>query len=345
LAILKDIVQKALNSISDSEKNVIYNNWISYRDDKIDYALFLKILIPLSIILLVSIFWNRKLSKEVRRRKKAQAKRDAAYKKLEETQTQMVQSEKLATIGMLTAGIAHEIKNPVNYISGSIELIQDDIESIIQYADIVNKYISFLPAEKQKEVSQVRENLDYEHLKSEFYPLFESIKKGSKQIIEIAHGFNSFSIKANTEKQSYNLNSGIESTLVLLRNQYKYNIELVTDFGKIPEVKCFAGKINQVFLNIITNAIQAIEKKGEIHISTYLDNGYVKISIKDNGIGMEKEKQEKIFTPFFTTKSIDKGTGLGLAISKNIIEEHDGEIEVKSEPNVGTEFIVSLPIS
>lgn len=342
--IFRNILQKTLNSIPKSEKKAIYDNWISYRDYKNDYSLLFTILIPLLIILIVSIFWNSKLSKEVKKRKKAQKELDTAFKKLKDTQAHLVQTEKLATIGMLTAGIAHEIKNPVNYISGSISLVEDNIESIIQYTDKVNELMSFLHEEKKKELERIRENIDYEHIKSNFHFLFESIKKGSEQIIEIANGFNSFSIKANTEKQKYNINRAIKSTLVLLRNQYKYNIELTTDLAEIPEIECYAGKINQVFLNILTNAIQAIEKNGEIHIQTYVEENHVKVSIKDNGSGISKESIEKIFNPFYTTKSIEKGTGLGLAISKNIIDDHNGTIKVNSEPKVGTEFIVSLPL-
>lgn len=342
--ILRDILQKSLDSISESEKNNIYNNWITLKAKKFDYSILWKTITPLIILLLLSIYWNKKLTSEIRKKKKAQELLDKAFKKLKDTQTHLVQTEKMASIGLLTAGIAHEIKNPLNFISLGVDGIKEAIESIITIANKYEDYLSESSLSDIKQIEILKEELEYNYFKDESPSIIKHIEDGVDRINEITNSLNSFSRIASNEKTLLDINEGIESSLILLKNQYKYDIEIVKKLEHLPKIKAYSGKLNQVFVNIIANAIQAIEKKGTIWISTFLENDVIKISIRDNGSGIEKDKLNKIFESFYTTKPEGEGTGLGLAISKNIIDEHNGSIDVKSEKGIGTEFIISLPI-
>ncbi len=343
--ILRDILQKSLNSISNSEKNNIYNNWITLKAKKFDYSILWKTLSPLMILLILSMYWNKKLTSEIRKRKKAQEMLDKAFIKLKDTQTHLIQTEKMASIGLLTAGIAHEIKNPMNFISLGFDAIKETIESIITVVNKYDDYLSESSLSDVKKLEKLKEELKFNYFKNESSTILKHIEDGIDRINEITSSLNSFSRIANNEKTLSDINEGIESSLILLKNQYKYDIKIVKKLHKLPKIKCFSGKLNQVFVNIIANAIQAIEKKGTIWISSFLENNFIKISIRDNGCGIEKDKLNKIFESFYTTKPDGKGTGLGLTISKNIIDEHKGTIDVSSEIGEGTEFIISIPIT
>ncbi len=340
---LVTILQKALDSISESEKTNIYNNWITLRVQKFDYWLLGKILIPLVVVLLFVLYWNRKLKSEIEKRKLAQHELDKAFKELKDTHIQLVQTEKMATIGFLTAGIAHEIKNPINYISQGLKGVKEGTSSIIQIAEKYDEMLSKFSDEEKFVIQKLMEELEYEYYKKECLNLIRDVQLGADRILEITKSLAVFSRSAADERVETDINSCLESTLVLLRNQYKYTVEIVKDYGTIPLVKCVTGKINQVFVNIVANAIQAIPEKGKIMIKTFAENGSVKISIKDTGTGIKGENLKTIFEPFFTTKPVGEGTGLGLAISKKIIDEHKGAIQVFSKVGEGTEFVIGLP--
>ncbi len=342
---LHSILQKALQTISESEKEYIYYNGISARaDKKFNFRLFFLIIIPCLLVLLFFIIWNRKLSKEVHRRKQAQEALNNAIKELKDTQTHLVQSEKMSTVGELTAGIAHEIKNPLNFIMMGMDGITNGVDAYEKIITAYEKMHTKLTEQDIIYIQNLKENLDYHYYRYECESLTKSVQEGVENIHEITKSLNTFSYFAGKEMVLSNINDSLKSTLVILRNQYKYSIEIIKDFGDIPDIKCYPGKLNQVFVNIISNAIQAIEDKGTIHIKTYTEDNYLKIQIKDSGKGMSKEVLDNIFTPFYTTKEIGKGTGLGLSISKNIIDEHKGTIDVSSEIGEGTEFIINLPI-
>lgn len=174
--------------------------------------------------------------------------------------------------------------------------------------------------------------------------LLNGIEEGASRTTNIVKGLRNFSRLDQDVLKKADVNEGLESTLTLLHSVYKDKIEIVRDFGEIPKIECLPGQINQVFMNILSNAIQAIGEKGTIYIRTWQDKEEVKISIKDTGTGMSEETKKKVFDPFFTTKEVGKGTGLGLSISFGIIEKHHGRIEVNSETGKGSEFIISLPI-
>ena len=252
----------------------------------------------------------------------------AAFKQLKEAQSQIVQSEKMASLGQLTAGVAHEINNPINFVLSNINPLSRDIDDMIE----------FINADPAK----VSDDLKYSITESK--QLLEGITDGAKRIAEIVSGLRSFSRLSETEKKKVNLNDGINSCLLLIRNHLKEkNIEVELALGNIPELACYPGELNQVFLNLINNAFDSITKKGKITITTATENNLIKIAVKDNGNGMTNEIQQKIFDPFFTTKDVGKGTGLGLSVAFGIIKNHDGSIEVNSKQNMGSEFIIKLP--
>ena len=264
---------------------------------------------------------------------------------LREAQQQLVMSEKMASLGQLTAGVAHEINNPINFVSANIKPLREDLTDILE---CINQYDKVIEENKLETifipVQQYKENTDIKFSMQEIQELLRGIEEGAKRTSEIVKGLRNFSRMDQNDLKKADMNEGIASTLTLLHSVYKDNVEIVKDFRVIPEIDCFPGQINQVFMNILSNAVQAISATGQIFIKTWEENNTVKISIRDTGSGMSDETKKKIFDPFFTTKDVGKGTGLGLSISYGIIEKHKGKIEVNSTIGKGTEFLISLPI-
>ncbi len=261
------------------------------------------------------------------------------------TQDQLIQSEKLASVGQLTAGIAHELNNPVNFISGNVKPLKRDLDDIFE---ILGKYEKIIRendiSDEFKEVDSLKEKLDFKLLTTEIKSLLEGISEGAHRSSEIVKGLRSFSRLDDDKFQHADLHDGLDSSLILLYNKTKGRINVHKEYGDLPKVECLPSKINQVFMNLLTNSIQAIEGKGDIFIETISSGIGVKIIIRDTGAGMSTEVKKHIFEPFYTTKEVGSGTGLGLAISYGIIEQHQGNIDVISEDGKGTEFIISLPI-
>ena len=193
-------------------------------------------------------------------------------------------------------------------------------------------------------IENFKEEIEYSFLLNEIKQLLNGIDEGTKRTTEIVRGLRNFSRLDEEEKKLANINEGIESTLLMLRNQLKDRIEVIKDFGDIPPILCYPGQLNQVLMNVLSNAGQSIEGKGQIIIQTKSENLNIIISIKDTGKGMSDEVREHIFEPFYTTKDVGRGTGLGLSISYGILQDHNGQIEVKSKPEQGTEFIITLPL-
>ncbi len=264
--------------------------------------------------------------------------------KLKETQNQLVQSEKMASVGQLTAGIAHEINNPINFVSSNVSPLKRDIADLMQilkeYEEIVKKSCK---NSEFASVDELKEDLEYDYIVKEVDDLLEGIEVGAQRTAEIVKGLRNFSRIDEDDQKKADIHQGIDSTLLVLHNELKRHIKIIKNYGDLPEVLCFPGKLNQVFLNIIKNASQAIEGEGTIEITTSASEENIKISIKDNGSGMDQETINKIYDPFFTTKEVGVGTGLGLSISYAIVQEHGGNIIVKSEPGKGSEFIITLP--
>lgn len=271
---------------------------------------------------------------------------------LKNAQTQLVDAEKMASLGQLTAGIAHEINNPINFVSSNIKPLRRDIEDIqaliAKYEELVEKNqldVQFT------EVTSLKKELDYDYLKHEIDVLLKGMADGAGRTVEIVKGLKSFSRLDESDLKYANVNEGIESTLIILSSTFRGKVNIIKELGSIPEIECYAGKLNQVFMNIINNAAQAVlsahasDDDGKVIIRTQQNEGNISIHIIDNGTGMSEEVRSKIFDPFFTTKKAGEGTGLGLSIVYSIIELHKGTIEVESTLGVGTEFIITLPLN
>jgi PAS domain S-box-containing protein len=281
--------------------------------------------------------------------KKQKAELDRLVSQLKDTQTQLVHNEKMASLGQLTAGIAHEINNPINFVYNGIDTLKISLDDLME---IVNKYNELDQANGNKEeiieeVKALKNDLDYEELIGDINHLVSDIKKGAVRTMEIVKGLRVFSRLDEEERKMASIKDCLESTLILLNNKIKNKINLKTFYDEsMPEILCYPGQLNQVFMNIINNAIQAIpeeKKDGEIVIYTENLQENVVIRIKDNGVGMSEQVKRRIFEPFFTTKQVGVGTGLGLSITFGIIEKHGGSIFVNSEEGRGTEFVIQLP--
>ncbi|MBS1773200.1 MAG: HAMP domain-containing histidine kinase [Bacteroidetes bacterium] len=263
---------------------------------------------------------------------------------LKHAQGQLVQSEKMASLGLLTAGIAHEINNPINFVSAGIDSLKENLTDL---KHLLRHYMRLKPGQNNDEILQAieeeKKKIGLIELIAEADELFASIKNGANRTTEIVKNLKSFARHDENELKKSNLEQGIDSTLVILRSQLKDRVEVIKEYGKIPSIICFPGQLNQVFINIINNAAQAIEGKGKIWIKTSVVDNMAEIRIKDSGAGMPEEVKKRIFDPFFTTKDVGVGTGLGLSITYGIIEKHEGKIEVESTLGVGTEFIIKLP--
>lgn len=268
---------------------------------------------------------------------------------LKDTQSQLVDAEKMAALGQLTAGIAHEINNPINFVTSNIKPLELDINDL---REIITKYeqLNFDKEIKPQieEIESFKQQIDLAFVNNEISSLLSGISEGAKRTAEIIRSLRNFSRLDESDMKPIDLNEGLDSTVVLVRSNIPNHITVIKDFGNLPKVECQPGKINQVFMNLISNAIQAIKSKETqaeeefLTIKSWYIDQQVKISIKDSGIGMSDEVKHRIFEPFFTTKDIGEGTGLGLSIVFSIIENHKGNIEVISKLNEGTEFIITL---
>ncbi|MGL1887681.1 MAG: ATP-binding protein [Reichenbachiella sp.] len=283
--------------------------------------------------------------------KKEQSTREElenANAEIKNTQVHLVQSEKMSSLGLLTAGIAHEINNPINFVSSGVQSLLQNFEELRIFIQNYQKVIAlddFEQIKKYRGVLQEDEDA-LDDLQSGSEELLVDVNYGIKRITEIVNGLRTFSRHDEAEVKDADINESFSSALLILQNKYKNKAEIVQDMDEtMPQIQCFPGQLNQVFVNLINNALDAMEgDQGIINISTKnLNDDFVEIRIGDTGTGMPPEVRDKIFDPFFTTKDYGKGTGLGLSISHGIIEKHNGSIEVESEVGVGTTFIIKLP--
>jgi signal transduction histidine kinase len=272
------------------------------------------------------------------------------YDHLRMTQKQLVESEKLAGLGQMTAGIAHELNNPINFVNSNVGPLQRDIADILAMLDAYQALGNNATPEDIESLRTKCDELDIAFLRKEIAQLVQGIEEGSKRTAEIVKGLRIF---ARTDKDTLitaNVNECILSTLVVMKGVTKGQVTVHRKLaGDIPEIECFPGKLNQVIANLVSNAIHATRIPGRnalqrnVWISSEHDSEFVRIRVKDDGCGIDSQELEKIFVPFFTTKAVGEGTGLGLAIARGIIEEHKGRIEVVSATGNGTEFILHLP--
>ena len=268
-----------------------------------------------------------------------------ANARLAEAQSQLLQSEKLASIGQLAAGVAHEINNPVGFVSSNLSTMRRYMESMLQLIGLFECVtIDQLPPQVHSQITQLRKTADFDFIHEDLPLLLQESEDGLNRVKKIVQDLKDFSRVDQSDWQDADLNKGLESTLNVVMNEVKYKAEVKRDYGQLPAVRCLAAQLNQVFMNLIVNASHAIEQRGEITLKTSCAADWVCISVSDNGTGMPPEVMRRIFDPFFTTKAVGKGTGLGLSLSFSIVKKHGGRIEVESTPGQGTCFKVWIPV-
>ena len=284
-----------------------------------------------------------------------------ALETLQNTQHQLVQSEKMSALGNLMAGVAHEINNPIGFVTGNLNMAREYVNDLFKIIELYQKYYPNPEPEIEEEI----EEIDLEYLRDDLPKLFNSLKIGSERIRNISTSLRSFSRADNEQKIPFNIHEGIDSTILILKHRLKASeshpaIKITKNYDNLPLINCHSGQLNQVFMNLFANAIDALEESNigktfteieenynEIQVSTILveDKKSVIIKISDNGSGIPEKIQQRIFDNLFTTKTVNKGTGLGLSIARQIIvEKHNGSLNFNSELGKGTEFIIEIPI-
>lgn len=263
-----------------------------------------------------------------------------AYAKLQGAQQQLVQQEKLALVGQLAAGVAHEINNPVGFITTNLGALRRYAEKLDSVVEVL---LASVAEERREEVGAMVQRQKIPFIRQDIRNLLDECGEGLDRINRIVRGLKSFSRFDQDQVEEADINGCLEETLAVVWNELKYKARVVKEFGELPRLKCMPRQLEQVFANLLVNAAQAMEKEGQITIRTSATEQAVSVAIADTGCGMPPERLEQIFKPFFTTKEAGKGTGLGLSISKEIVERHGGTIAVTSEEGKGTTFVVQLP--
>ncbi len=278
-------------------------------------------------------------------------------RELQRTQAQLIQSEKMSSLGQLVAGVAHEINNPVGFIYGNISPATDYVSDLL---NLIEMYQEHYP-EPVEEIEEELEAIELDFLVEDLKKLLNSMKIGAERIRDIVLSLRNFSRLDESDMKPVDVHEGIDSGLLILHTRIKEKsemrgIEIVKEYGKLPQVTCYASQLNQVFMNIIINAIDALQNNRDkehkvneaptLTINTQAtDSNTVKISIADNGNGMTEEVKSKIFDPFYTTKPVGSGTGLGLSISYSVVvEKHGGTLVCNSAPGEGAEFVIEIPV-
>jgi signal transduction histidine kinase len=293
---------------------------------------------------------------EAREREKAEELQQSLYK-LQKTQAQLVQTEKMSSLGQLVAGVAHEINNPVNFIFGNLNHASEYTQDLIGLLELYQQHYS----SPHPEIESEAQAIDLEFLLEDLPKLLSSMRVGADRIRQIVASLRTFSRMDEAQRKPVNIHDGIDSTLMILQHRLKAKpehpgIEIIKDYGKLPLVECYAGELNQVFMNVLSNAIDALEEafvsnpqkmaSPSITIHTKQVNTHqVEIRITDNGQGIPEPVRQRLFDPFFTTKPVGKGTGMGLSISYQIVtEKHGGSLSCNSAPGNGAEFIIRIPL-
>lgn len=264
---------------------------------------------------------------------------------LQQTQSQLIQTEKMSSLGQMVAGIAHEINNPINFIYGNLEHTSEYLQDLLRLVRIYQHH-----PYSSTEIEEVSEEIDLEFIAEDVPKMLSSMKVGARRIQQMVLSLRNFSRLDEAEVKDVNLHEGIDSTLLILNNKLKKEVNVIKQYGELPLIECYPAQLNQVFMNILSNAIDALSTQQKVSnkqiiIRTTVTSGnHIQVRIRDNGIGIPSHIKDKIFDPFFTTKPVGQGTGLGLSICYQIIEKHGGKISVNSQIGEGTEFAIALPL-
>ena len=289
-----------------------------------------------SVIVLYDLTESRRVAIELER----------AYTDLKNTQGQMLQNEKMASIGQLAAGVAHEINNPIGFVSSNLNSLGKYVERLNSFIDrqgqLIEKYVT---ADDKQELKQLRKKLKIDFLLEDTEQLLDESLEGTQRVQKIVQNLKTFSRLDESESKAVDLNECLESTLNIVWNELKYKARIEKELTEIPLVTCYPQQINQVFLNLLVNAGHAIDEQGTIRLRSWQEENMVCIAVSDTGCGIPEKNLNRLFEPFFTTKEVGKGTGLGLSISYDIIRKHGGDILVQSELGRGTTFTVQLPVN
>jgi two-component system NtrC family sensor kinase len=290
-----------------------------------------------SLLLVARDITEQKRSEEALNQKNLELEK--AYAELKSAQSRILQQEKLASVGQLAAGIAHEINNPMGFIISNINTLNKYLAKIWRYVGTLEGV-----AAPGREIEEERKTLKIAFIREDTGSLIAESLEGAERVKKIVQDLKSFSRLDEAEYKFADINAGLESTINIVWNELKYKVSMVKQYGELPLTKCNPGQLNQVFMNILVNAAQAIETSGEIFLKTWSEDRKIYILISDTGCGMPHETMEKIFEPFYTTKDVGKGTGLGLSIAYDIVKKHNGDIRVESEIGRGTSFTIIIPV-
>lgn len=262
---------------------------------------------------------------------------------LERLQLQVIQSEKMASLGELAAGVAHELNNPAGFILGNTDILGECVEGLEHLLEFYST--RQLSAEDGVELCRIKHEIDYEHTLGDLRSIIADCREGAERIRDVVQNLRLFSRLDEAEFKKVDIHEGLDSTIRLLSRHYNSGqIKLRTSYGDLPPVGCFAGQLNQVWLNLLVNAAHSLKDGGEVDVSTWQEGQMICVAISDNGCGIEPQNLKRIFDPFFTTKPVGEGTGLGLSVTYSIIVRHGGTIKVESTVGRGTCFTITLPI-
>jgi two-component system NtrC family sensor kinase len=292
----------------------------------------------------VTIYDSTELKKITGELERKNRELEKGYMDLKSAHSQIIQQEKMASIGQLAAGVAHEINNPIGFILSNLGTLDKYLSRIIEFMDFQTGVIESFGAGSLTGIQEKKRQLKLDIIVPDTRALIKESTEGADRVKSIVRDLKSFSRVDDEGIARADINAGLESTINIVWNEIKYKATLKKEYGDVPLTKCNLGQLNQVFLNLLVNAAHSIEKKGEIGVKTWHENGSVCVSISDTGCGIAAENLGRIFEPFFTTKEAGSGTGLGLSIAYDIVKKHNGEITVASETGKGTTFTVRVPV-
>jgi two-component system NtrC family sensor kinase len=301
--------------------------------------------------LLVRLMYAGRGKRERGKIKKLSKKVDERTRELKETKAQLIQSEKLSSIGQLAAGVAHEINNPMGFINSNLLTLNGyvrDLREILNEYEQLERGCQETTDEKLQfrcaQLKKVKERIDLGYIMNDLEKVIEESSQGALRVIKIVKALKNFSHIDEGKVEYADLNESLEETLNIIWNELKYKAKVIKEYGDLPRIKCYPMLLNQVFMNLLLNAAQAIEGEGRIGIKTYTNNSNIYVCVSDNGCGIPPENLPRLFDPFFTTKEVGKGTGLGLSTAYGIIEKHKGRLMVESELGKGSTFTIELPL-